>query len=254
MVAAVTTAGAAPPTQASTRSAGAGGSAVQPSLVAGYVAAPVGGLASASVRFKLPTVKCSGGDEAATVGLGDVHDLESPRVRAHAILTCLTSGSAEYSLAVQACSQSAGPLASKRKHRVSVTLAQSGGTVTVTVTDEKAGTTISATDSTANCAPAGPIDALLFGAFPVFDPDLLDVPEFNKVKSRDATLNGGDLSGERLHRQTEPGIKTSKLGKELSSSVSASRRSGDSYSLLYRGVVHCCLEPTPTSEERRTAM
>jgi hypothetical protein len=95
---------------------------------------------------------------------------------------------------------------------------------------------------------------VLFGAFPVFAPDLLDVPDFNKVKSRDATLNGGALSGERVDRQTEPGIKTSKLGKELSSSLTASKRSGDSYSLRYRGVVHCCLEPAPTSEERRTAM
>lgn len=217
----------------------------EPSLVAGYIAAPAGGLASAGLRFKVPTVKCAGKERrAVTVGLGDVRDLEAPRLRAHAILACPVDGPANYTLAVQACARSAGPLATQSGNKVSVALAQSGETITLTVIDETTGTTISATDSTESCEPPGSIDAVLFGAFPVFAPDLLDVPDFNKVKPRDGTVNGVDLSGERVDRQTEPGIKTSKLRDELSDNLSAaSRRSGDSYALKYRDVVHCCLRP-----------
>lgn len=249
MIAVATPAHVASATHVPAVSAHAATSSVELSLVAGYIAAPAGGLASAGLRFKVPTVKCTEEEpRAVTVGLGDVQDLESPQLRAHAIFACPANGSADYTLAVQVCSQSAGPLATKNGHQVSIALAQSGGTITATVIDEKAGTTISATDSTANCDPPGSIDSVLFGAFPVFAPTLLDVPNFNKVKPRDATLNGVDLRGDRVNRHTQPGIKTSKIEDELSSNLSgASKRSGDSYSLKYRDVVHCCLRlPLPS--------
>lgn len=248
-VAVATPAGATSATRGSAVSSHAAASSAEPSLVAGYIAAPAGGLASAGLRFKVPTVKCTGSKpRAVTVGLGDLQDLEVPRLRAHAILACPDDGPADYTLAAQACSDSAGPLATKHGHQVSVALAQSGETITVTVTDEKDGTTISATDSTANCDPPGSIESVLFGAFPVFAPGLLDVPDFNKVKPRDATLNGVDLSGERVDRQTQPGIKTSKITEELSGNLPPqSKRSGDSYSLKYRDVVHCCLRATSPS-------
>ena len=240
--------GFATPAGASSTSHGAGSGApaatspVDPSLVAGYLSTPDGGLASASLRFKVPTVKC-GADEpsAVTIGLGDVRDLAAPQVRAHAILNCPTSGPAEATFAVQACTHFAGPLATKHGHRISVSLAQSGGMITVTATDEKDGTTVTATDSTANCAAAGDLDSVLFGAFPVFHPDLLDVPEFSKVKSIDTRVNGLRLSGDKLDRQTSPGITTSQLLSQLSTKYSsATQPSGDSFALRYRGVVHCC--------------
>lgn len=245
MVSAALPASASSATQGSTVGAAATSSG-EPSLLAGYIAAPSGGLVSAGQRFKVPSLKCESGERrAVTVGLGDVLDLDVPRVRAHAVLACPPEGPADYTLAVQACSHSPEPLGTKRGHQVSVALAQSGGTITVTVIDETAGTTISATDSTANCVPAGSIDSVLFGAFPVFAPSLLEVPTFNKVKPTDATLNGDDLTGERVNRETRPGIKTTKIRDEVRGSLSAqSRRSGDSYALKYRDVVHCCLRVT----------
>jgi hypothetical protein len=136
---------------------------------------------------------------------------------------------------------------------VLVTFAQSDGTVTATVTDEKTGTTLSATDYTANCDPAGAIDSMLFGALPVFDETLLDVPTFHKVKPYNTTLNGVELRGERVDRQTRPGIKTSKLTEGLATSAAAAgRKSGDAFYLKYRRVVHCCLAPSlqPDARER----
>lgn len=228
-------------------------SAFAPTLVAGYLATPAGGLATASLRFKVPRVNCTEGEaRAITLGLGDVQDLEAPQLRAHVILGCPGGARAEYSFAAQACSQMAGPLSTRHGHKVSVALVQSGGTITMTVTDEDDGTTISATDSAANCDPQGPTGSVLFGAFPVFAPTLMAVPEFNRIKSRDATLNDADLRGVKVDRQTDPGIKTSKLRSGLSASGQAgSKRSGDKFSLRYRDVVHCCLEPSPAGAPQR---
>jgi hypothetical protein len=235
-------------------SAASGATEASPDLVAGYVAAPADGLATASFGFKVPTVSCVGESRAVAIGLGDVQDLESPQLRAQVLLSCPAGGSPQYTFGARACSHSAGPLATKHGHNISVTLARSGGTVTMSVTDEDAGTTISASDSTANCDPAG-LDAILFGALPVFAPTLMDVPDFNKVKSRDATLNGADLSGDRISRQTDPGIKTSRLRTSLSSNLSAaSKRSGDTFSLRYRSIVHCCsATPSFAGAPRRAA-
>ena len=252
LIASATPAGAAAPADGSVTADGGPRFTSAPTLVAGYLAAPAGGLATAALRLKVPSVKCADEARAVTIGLGDVQDLESPRLRAHVLLSCPAEGPAEYSLAAQACSQSAGPLATKRGHRITVALAQGGGTVTMTVTDRHTGTTVSATDSTANCDPSGTIDSVLFGAFPVFAPTLMDVPTFNKVKSRDTTVNGADLRGEKLDRQTEPGITTSKL-KSLDGNLTAgSKKSGDSFALRYRNIVHCCLRfAAPAGPARR---
>ncbi len=245
-------AASAPPGSAATL--GRATSAVAPALVAGYLSAPAAGLATASLRFKVPKLKCTEGEpRAVTIGLGDVQDPESPQLRAHVVLTCPAEGPAQYTFAVQACSHSAGPLVAKRGHNVSVALAQSGGSVTMTVTDEDEAATISVTDSTANCGPPGSLDSVLFGAFPVFAPSAMDVPDFKKVKARDTTLNGADLRGERVDRQTDPGIKTTKLKKEPGANLSAgSRKSGDTFSMKYRDVVHCCLQtPAPAGAAPR---
>lgn len=255
LIAAGTPAQAAPSTQPSAASVGGAPSAFAPTLVAGYLATPGGGLATASLRFKVPKVKCTAGEtRALSIGLGDIQDLEAPKVRAHVTLTCPDGAQAEYTFAAQACSHAAGPLATKHGHKVTVALAQSGGTITMTVTDEDEGTTLSATDSSANCGAPGTVDSVLFGAFPVFAPTLVDVPEFKKIKSRDATLNDADLAGVKVDRQTDPGVKTSKLKTELSASPSTGllKKSGDAFSLRYRDVVHCCMEPSsPAGAPRR---
>jgi hypothetical protein len=229
-------------------------SAPAPNLVAGYLAAPEGGLETASLSFKVPRVDCTEGEaRAITIGLGDVQDLEAPQLRAHVMLTCGGGSRAEYTFAAQACSHEAGPLATRHGHKVTVGLTQSDGMITMSVTDEDDGVMISATDSVTNCDPQQTTGSVLFGAFPVFAPTLMDVPEFNRIKSRHAMLNDADLSGERVDRQTDPGIKTGKLrGDEIANGQVEAKRTGDKFVLKFRDVVHCCLKsPSPSGAPQR---
>ena len=110
LVATSATAHAAPAERNASAAVGGAVTGFDPTLVAGYLAEPADGLATASLRFKVPTVKCASGEErAVSIGLGDLQDLETPQVRAHVVLTCPGGERAAYTFAAQACSDVGAP-------------------------------------------------------------------------------------------------------------------------------------------------
>ena len=210
-------------------------------LVAGYRATPNVGVNSATMSFKVPEVTCANGSaRAVTIGLGDVETLQAPRLRAQAVLSCTSNASPTYSITALTCAHSAEPLATKAGHHVTVSLTRSPRTITMKATDDTTGDSVVASDFVSNCD----LNTILLGAFPVFDPTLLPVPDFHKAKPYHTTVNGVELAGKKVNGQSDIGIKTTKLMNDAGASfkTAAHRQSGDRFSLLF--VVHCCLGPS----------